>query len=351
MSTDVVLVAGSFHPREGGAERQMRALLSELSSDGYRVLVVTQVLEGEPRRARVDGVNVTRVGSRWLFRRAPRLAQVHFVAAAFVTALRNRPERLLSLQMGTASASAALAARTLQVPHVLRLTGGGTPTFASEPLRRSSTRIGRLWCRLFDRPKTTVVAPARHLLDNYRESFPRFENDLVHIINGVSETQFETDKTDDVIWYSRSGSVQSGASLASIAAGMPDVSFSVLGQGVVPSASNVHPLGWQFQPEPVIGRHRVLLNTSAQEGMPNTVLQALSQGVRVVGFQNAGMVEVQRMFPDGVTLVPVDDLAGAATAIRTALASTPLTPQQVPTLSDVRRRWAELLIGKEGSKK
>jgi len=82
--------------------------------------------------------------------------------------------------------------------------------------------------------------------------------------------------------------------------------------------------------------------------MPNTVLQALSRGVRVVGYKNAGMVEVREMFPDGVALVATDDVDGAASAIRTALASDQLAGQEVATLSDVRRRWSDLLIGTKG---
>jgi len=242
----------------------MRALLGDLARDGRRVVVVTQILESGPRRAVVDGVRVVRVGSRWMFRHTPRLAQVHFIAAAFAAAVRHRPGRLLSLQMGTASAAAALAARVLGAPHVLRLTGGGTSAYASEPLRRAASLPGRLWCRLFDRSGTTIVAPARHLLEDFRTSFPRFHNSLEHIINGVTDPGPDVPKTDDVIWYARSGSEKSHASLARVAALLPDVSFSVLGQSTVPDSSNITSLGWHTHPEPVIGRHRVLLNTSAQ---------------------------------------------------------------------------------------
>jgi len=344
MPVEVALVANSFSPREGGAERQMRSLLSGLQTSGRSTVVVTQVIpDVKQRLATIDGVRVLRLGSRRLNRVAPRAAQVIFVVTAAVVVIAHRPRVVISLQMGTASAAAAMAARVLGIQHILRLTGGGTSRHASEPLARADSTLGRAWARFFNRPRTTIVAPAQHLLRDFELSFPSFQCRSTQITNGVIRPDKEVPKTQDVIWYSRAGAERSADAMDSVAASLPDVHFSVLGRGTVPDGVNIDPLGWQASPESVIGRHRVLLNTSPSEGMPNTVLQALAWGTRVVGYDNAGMREVRDLYPNGVQLVTPGDFAAAARAVEEQLKAGALPPQAVPSLDEVGTQWATLL--------
>jgi len=344
VKTTVLLIAGSFYPREGGAERQMRSLLASVRSENGSAAVITQVLTPDiARRERVDNINIHRVGSGWAFRHAPRAAQIIFMGCAVVRAIRLNPRILVSLQMGTASASAAIAARLLRREHILRLTGGGTDRFCSEPVARAATPLGRTWSRLFARRSTTIVAPAHHLIRDFTNSFPTFDNPTKVITNGVVRPAEDILKSGEVIWYSRSGTERSQSTLAAIASLLPHVSFSVLGRGGAPEGPNLFALGWQDKPEPVIGRHRVLLNTSPSEGMPNTVLQALAWGVRIVGYDNAGMREVASRYPDAVRLVPQGDTEAAAKAIETCLSSPPLARQEVISIDEVGEMWREIL--------
>lgn len=340
----VLLVSGSFAPREGGAERQMREVLSTLADLGFSVGVLTQVLEGEPTSAEFCvGGKVRRVGSLTAFKLFPRLGQVLFIADALYSAIRLRPDIVISLQMGTASFVAAVAARILRRPHVMRLTGGGTSQHRSEPIARSAHLIGRLWCSVFDRNETTVVAPANHLLEDYDTAFPKCSSQRLRIPNGVRPISSER-VIKDVLWYSRSGSEISTRIAMAIAEATPTLKYSIIGRiPDVPVPSNMDVLGWCADPERVIAQHKVILNTSANEGMPNTVLQALASGARAVGFANAGMNEIMLRFPERVTVVQIGDVQAAALVLREAVSLEPPGPANVETTADVAKTWTSLI--------
>jgi len=157
------------------------------------------------------------------------------------------------------------------------------------------------------------------------------------------------EKVDDVVWYGRSGSEKSVASLVEVAGRLSSVGFSVIGQiPLIPVPKNVVVLGWQAEPEAVIGMHRVLLNTSPNEGMPNTVLQAIAWGTYVVGFDNPGMREVRERYSDSVVLVRADDYEVAASAVKEALGRERPLKYDVPSDRDAKELWIatiESLIG------
>ncbi len=347
----MVLVTGSFSPREGGAERQLRSVLADLARQGATVAVVTQVMASRKlkRVETIEGIRVYRVGSRWAFRFLPPIAHVVFLVCALLVALWLRPSALVSLQMGAASIAAALAARICGARHYLRLTGGGSEKFRSEPMARAAKRSGRIATRLYSTPNTTVLAPARHLLADFAEAFPDMKCSTRFIPNGVSLPSGTVAKTADVIWYSRAGSQQSADQFEHIVDLLPDVSFTVIGR-YEPAhlRKNVLALGWQESPESVIGRHRVIVNTSPAEGMPNTILQALAWGCRAVAFDNAGTKELAAAYPEAVSLVNPGDYRAAAAAVSRALAekAAPATPEVVSS-EQARKIWQEMLLNKE----
>lgn len=342
---DVLLISGSFYPREGGAERQLRTVLSELRELGLSVCVVTQVI---PERVdlpkRVQNIPVARVGSARLFSNLPRVAQLQFISAAIFAAVVRRPRAVISLQMGTASIAASITARALKIPHVLRLTGGGTPEHVSEPYSRAASWYGRAWAKLFSRPQTTVIAPANHLLRDYQTNFPHHQSRTVKVPNGVTPFTVAPEKLCDVVWYSRTSAASSTDDLIEIARRVPEARFCVIGNRVDEALPNIQYLGWQTEPEPVIGRHRVLLNTSPTEGMPNTALQALAWNTRVVGYSNAGMRELMDEFPDAISLADPHDFDRTSELVRLALASPPMSKVRVQTDSDVLAVWKRLIM-------
>jgi glycosyltransferase involved in cell wall biosynthesis len=336
---DLLIVTRSFYPKEGGAERQLRQVAGRLSAQGYTVVVLTEAAPGLPVTETLStGVRIARVGSLRLGGR--RGAQLSFVAAALVRGFGMRPRVLLSPQLGAASVVAGVVARVRRAPHVVRLTGGGTARFRSEPLAKASSRMGRALARVFARRATTVVAPARHLLADFAEAFPAHPCELVHITNGVEPLTPTPAKTGQVIWYSRGGSETSLETFLQIARTLPEVRFTVIGRRLVSDIPpNVDDLGWQEHPESVISSHLVLLNTSPQEGMPNTVLQALAGGCRVVGFRNAGMNELQQEHPQAIDLVDAGEVRAASGAVTRALSAGAIRPAKIATISEVVDLW------------
>jgi hypothetical protein len=211
---------------------------------------------------------------------------------------------IVTMQLGSATAAAGLANRLLRRPHIVRLTGGGTPQYRSEPVARAASPIGRFVVRLLRPESTTVVAPAVHLIADFCESFPASRIPTGIVRNGVGGPPGNSVRWQDrtgVVWYSRSGTETSTDRFLEIARAAPDVRFTVMGKNYDQTPlGNVHYIGWQSDPESVLGRARILLNTSPNEGMPNMALQALVAGCWVVGPPNQGLTELQTQHPEAV---------------------------------------------------
>lgn len=344
----IVLVSGSFLPREGGAERQMRLVLAGLAGSGHRTHVVTQRIKGAPPFEVVDSIEVHRVGSLMAFDLNSRLGMVAFLIAAIVKTLRLAPTHLVSLQMGSASFAAGIVSRVRGVSHIVRLTGGGSAHFRSEAFARKASTFGRLFTKLLiDRPRTVLVAPARHLLEDFAECFPSMRATQLVVPNGVELASAAGDEVtrQGVLWYARRGSERSVSTFRNLADECPDVMFKVIGTTIENLGPNVSSLGWVNQPMDVMWGSRVLLNTSQFEGSPNTVLQALAAGCRVVAQDNRGMREIQSNYPDAVRLYRPDNIREAVRLLRSALDEPSPRPAAVVSAAQARRLWEELIAG------
>lgn len=343
----VVLLSGSFFPREGGAERQMKSVLQRLESSGIRTLVLTLPAVGARSYDRVGDVAVRRIGSYALFRKMPRLSSVIYVVVAAVLLAVVQPRAVVSLQMGSASVAGSLGTLSRRsVKRYVRLTGGGTSRFKSEAFARAASWKGRLLVGLVMLRRPVVVAPARHLLSDFKEKFPTYDLEMIKVPNGVSDSSLElldTKPYRDVVWYARSGAEKSVELFREISSELPTISFTVIGQRVDGVGGNVENRGWVENPEGVIAQHRVLLNTSVQEGMPNTALQALYIGLNVVGFANAGMMELEDEFPSHVHTVQYGDARAMAQELVKAGSISGHTPRSVPGESEVFEIWKGLL--------
>lgn len=353
MRTDVVLVSSSFWPREGGAERQLRQVLSAAEQAGLSCAVVTHALPNQSRRAEVNGIHVRRVGSAWLTSRFPRLGQILCTAAQARQVLRLRPRTAVTIQIGAASMAVALVRRMSQTRHIVRLTGGGTGKWRSEPWARRATRVGRLVVWAVARRGVVIISPARHLLVDLAEAFPRSAATARLIPNGVPDPGSPTDcdhARSGVVWYARGGSVRSGPAFLSIAEACSDLDILAIGQtGDLPDVPAVRRLGWVEDPYTVLQDCRVLLNTSPTEGMPNMALQALAAGLYVVGPSNAGLVELADTYPDHVKLVDITQPEDVAEVLRSLHSSALPGPAAVPRSADVARVWLDLFCDRSSS--
>lgn len=349
--TDVLLAAGSYFPREGGAERQMRMVLEDFAERGLSTTVVTQALLGQSRNDVVGRTCVRRTGSLRALELFPKVGQLSFFVGVFYWTLRLRPRVIVTLQIGSATAAAALANRLLRRPHLVRLTGGGTAQHRSEPLARAASPVGRLVVQILRPRVTTVVAPANHLLADFRDAFAGTDLRTRTIPNGVSlscEPRVGWESRDGVVWYSRSGTETSSEQFFEIARSAPDIRFTVMGRRYAEQPlPNVEFIGWQSDPESVLKRSKILLNTSPSEGMPNMALQALAAGCWVVGPPSQGLLELQGHYPHAVYCLSVEDPNVVAERLHELLGVEQKTPVALPTYSDVAKDWEALFGWKE----
>lgn len=342
---DVALVSGSFYPREGGAERQLRAVLARMTQEGMSVQVYTQAILGELDSETIQGIEVRRIGNPRMFERFPRISHVIFVGSVVVSLLRHTPKTMVTLQMGSASVAAAIVGRFRPgARRIVRLTGGGSEMHKSESYARAATRHGRLLAKVSTSGNTILAAPARHLLDDFKAVFPSIAVCTTKIPNGVKvPSMYARSLQGDIIWYSRRGSEKTASEFGEVCKRLKKYRFTVIGAPLSRSYKNVTNLGWVDNPESIIAQHKVLLNTSVREGMPNTALQALSTGVRVVGFDNAGLLELENGYPGAVRTVRAGDIGSLVESVEQAISLPELPPQDVPTDEQVYQQWKRLI--------
>lgn len=280
-----------------------------------------------------------------MYERFPRLAHVIFLTSAVARIVIRRPDIVISLQLGSASVASSIGAKLSGgTRRVVRLTGGGTESYRSEAYARRASWKGRLLARISVAGQTTLIAPATHLLEDFKEAFPQLDVGMRKVPNGVrSSYSVSETRTSDVIWYSRRGSERSVREFIQICRSLPEVRFSVMGASIEGAGENVINIGWVDNPEFEISKHRVLLNTSLTEGMPNTALQALSVGTRVVGFANAGLKELEHEFPEAVTTIRRGQLEDMTVALSEALQQPEIGRKPVMTIDDVFAEWRGLV--------
>jgi glycosyltransferase involved in cell wall biosynthesis len=108
-----------YHPITGGAQRQLASVAPLLCARGALVEVWTRAVHGLPRRERVAGVPVRRLG------RPGAGATATFVAEAAARLVAARPDVLHAYSLFSPSAVALFARRALGVPTVVKVLRGG----------------------------------------------------------------------------------------------------------------------------------------------------------------------------------------------------------------------------------
>jgi len=339
----VALVAGSFPPGGGGAERQLLRVLGELRSRGWDVVVVARWLGDSPRAYTVDGVPVLRVGAAELTRRN----SVAFTVAAARHVARERPDVAIGLQAGSSPAAAALAGvlGRRRIPFVLRLTGNDTESNQLEV--RGRTRGSRAVTAAVLRAAGAIVAPARHMLRGAGPFQARVDAVGCVIPNGAPEPLGgpPDGPRSKVLWVGRPVVVKNYPHLIELARRCPDLSFTSVGPGPELSVEvpNLDARGWLADAGPAFADAAVLVSTSRAEGSPNVVIEALSSGVSVVAYDCVGVREATEDIVHGVRIVPQGDLVALEAAVREALADPRGVEGELPSIADVADLWDDLL--------
>lgn len=170
--------------------------------------------------------------------------------------------------------------------------------FDAYPELRPLKRIPGLLQSIGTRCADIVLAQNKSQVEGFRKNFGK-EAKLIQNISGNLSAEHghsnDEKSTIDVLWVGNSMAKKRYEVVVALAKALPDYSFAIAMNKAVParyleaearcrSAGNIEFLG-EVNPvdmESWYGKARLLLNTSTQEGFPNTYLQAWQHGIPVV---------------------------------------------------------------------
>ncbi len=342
--TKVVLVSDSFHPWVGGGERQMQLTLARLDPARWDITVVTRRLGDAPATSVVDGLRVRRVGTPT----PSRAAAVRYLLGAARAVVRERPDVVIALQIGSSALAATAGARLARRarPLVVRLAGGSLA--GTELQVRARSRVGRVTTRLVLRAASAVVAPSAHLL----EAPPAFAGALADkgrvIPNGVAVPPDlpPVAERDGVIWVGRDDPVKGFDDFLALARALPDESFVAAGPAARSDApGNLRCLGWVDDVPGTVAHAAAFVSTSRHEGISNAMLEALAAGVPVVAYDIEGNQRLAAFVDAGLRLVAVGDVGALTSAVRAVLRDRPAVQAHLASFAETAAEWGGLLAG------
>ena len=348
--TRLLLINYEYPPLGGGAGNATRYLARELAARGAEVCVLTSAFEDLPRDEQTEGFRIRRV--RVLRRRADRCTPIEmttFMIAATCAALREtrrwRPTGCIAF-FGIPSGPVAFALKLLRrVPYVVSLRGGDVPGFQPYDLagyhRVTKPLITFLWRRA-----QAVVANSEGLRQLAAQSTPKL--DITVIPNGVDTNVFHPAPA----LQSRLTSIASATEVGE--GGTPDTphptpdirllfvgrltrqkgldvlldalaqlpgscswALKIVGDGDLREAleqqaallglkARVSFSGWCDRDQ-LPERYRqadIYVQPSRDEGMPNTVLEAMASGLPTIATNIAGCEELIEDCSTGLLVEP-----------------------------------------------
>lgn len=373
----IAIVIHEYPPLGGGAATAARATARALAADGHPVMVVTSAAAGEPRSARLDGVEVRRLPALRLRTLAPSHVELlSFCASAAVrltSELRDfRAEGILAYFAVPAGPFAVRAGHSLGVPVVVSLRGSDVPGF---PGGRLEGRLGAIARPVLRRAlaRATVVAPNSEGLRALALAFmPSIAPRTIVVPNGVDEELvarapagshrgvFEIIQVGQLIERKRVHLALE--SLRSVRDAGVDARLTIVGDGplrgdlaaradtlgIAPSVE----LAGHLAREAIPARLRtsdVFLMTSEGEGMSNALVEAMAAGLPIVTTRSGSEDVVERAGCGLVVTAAPADIAGAIRSLaadpgrRRDLAAAGLEWAGRHTWRETARAFVELL--------
>ncbi|MBU1660370.1 MAG: glycosyltransferase family 4 protein [Chloroflexi bacterium] len=146
----------SYHPRVGGAERQVAALIPGLLAQGVAVDVITRRHPGLASYEQIDGVPVHRLPVP-----GPKpIASLAFTLTALPLLRRLRPDLIHAHELFSTTTTAVAAKRLFDYPVVVTLHGGGG---FNEIVRLQKKALGAYRLSVFAKTVDSFVAISREL--------------------------------------------------------------------------------------------------------------------------------------------------------------------------------------------
>jgi glycosyltransferase involved in cell wall biosynthesis len=331
----ILIVVDSFYPGDGGAEKQAQLLSRAFRDAGHAVKVVAPRLEREMKsREVVDGVPVERI----VYPRIRFLGAL-ILSARFAFKLLWERRHYDAIHVHIAKNLAAVAGLLRPVlPATLTVKISGAWEFDGGILDPELRRRPTIWARnrciqLAD----TIQCISRFTYEKLVVAgYP--QERLLMIPNAVDLVRFDKSsqqKNDDVnvsdvAYVGRLRAVKGIQVLVEAWSLMaPDHKLAIAGDGSLREelTNRIAELGLEQQvrvcgeidnvPE-LLRQTRVYVQPSYQEGMPNSVLEAMAAGLPIVATRVSGNVDLVHDGENGF-LVPPGDKDALAQAIRRLL--------------------------------
>ncbi len=346
------MVLQSFAPVLGGAQLQVEHLAPLLRDRGVAVDVLTRRVPGTDLRERRGAADVRRV------RCAPGRAgaSVTFTAGAALAMRALRPDVVHAHDLLSPSLAALAGGALVDSPVVAKVLSSGE---RGDVARLRSKPLGDRRLQLISRRVAAFVCPSRDTADDLlQQGIPPERIELVP--NGVDAQHFRpaddgcrhalreelglppdatialycgrltaAKRIDVLLEAFRGGDVH--LVLAGDGDAVPDVLHAARSPGL---AGIVHHAGLLDDPAPLYRGADVLVSASEQDGMSNTVLEAMASALPVVATRAGGMAEL--LGPGGGVLVAPGDAKALGAAVRQLAAD----PERRRRLGTVARRRA-----------
>lgn len=337
---NLLLLNYEYPPLGGGAANATQALARELAALGHGVWVVTSRFRGQPPEEAGDGFTIRRlpVWRRRMDRCTPAEMLTYIASGCWSSgsvAEAFHPDATLAFFGIPGGPVAWWLRRRRGIPYVVALRGGDVPGFMGKQMAayHALTRpiIRRLWLG-----SEAVVANSAGLADLARETLPGYPFRVIP--NGVDADRFrprddsaspaDTPASSDPVRLLFVGRISTQKSLDVLLHALAaleressgtDWRLDLVGDGPekprlsalaesLGIADRIRWRGWALKPEmPGVYREADLfVFPSSDEGMPNSVLEALASGLPVVASRIRGTVDLVRDGREGFLHEPGD---------------------------------------------
>ncbi len=338
----LAVFSASWYPVEGGAEQQLRRVVTGLGQSGWAVDVITgthdaRFPENHPE-LRVHGPGSGPEPPT----AATNIKGPNLASRSVAAGLRAKPDVILASLVSATTLAAVTVGRLLRKPVVLRLGGRDLDRLATPGL-------GRFQARYVLSSTALVVVNADHLADQLDPFARHGLPPVLTIRNGVDEAPPRPQQEQRlgplrVLYYTNGGKAKNDPGFAEVVRSRPDILFRAVGSTAhLPGEPNLDRFGWCDDVPSQMEWADAVINTSLSEGSPNFCLQAIACRRPVVGYGNEGVRELQQQFPEAVRVVEQGDLAAMGAALSEDLRYLQVDPSGVRRTSDVTSEWDTLL--------
>jgi glycosyltransferase involved in cell wall biosynthesis len=352
----ILLINYEFPPLGGGAGNATQNIARELSNLGTDVRVLTTRFRGQPTMSQLDGYQIHRVRTpRRNEDRSSPFEMLMFILLATPAALRVtkgwRPDTTIAF-FGIPSGPVALALKMFRrIPYIVSLRGGDVPGHQPDQLATLHA-LTRPLIRVIWRHAKAVVANSEGLRILALRTAKN--HDVCIIPNGVDTALFcppESAPSNETPLLLYVGRVSEEKGLDDLINALGEIKstawrLKLIGDG--PYMTTLRPLvnkvgiqdrvdflGW-LPREALIKHYQsadIFTFPSKHEGMPNSVLEAMSCGLPVLATRISGNEELVHDGTNGFLVAP-----STPHALTAALTNMLATPGQRSTLGAESRR-------------